>query len=263
MSLFLRIVRLSFQQQITYRTAIFAGLATNIFFAILRASTLFALYDGRESVNGISISGAVTFTILSQALIAFLMLFGSWEMMNSVYTGSVGADLLKPIPLFFQWMARDLGRSIVNLFLRGFLLLGVLSLFYPLVVPQTLEQWLALPLTLALGWLLSYTFRFVVNLAAFWTPDARGIGRIAFMVMNLLSGFFMPLRLFPDWFADLCRLTPFPALVNTSIEVYLGVLTGPALWSAVANQVFWVLAFSLLAHLVLSAGVRKLVIQGG
>lgn len=241
----------------------FSGLATNIFFAILRASVLISLYDGQQSFNGLSVSGAVTYIIVSQGMIAFLMIFGSWEIMNSVYTGSIGADLLKPIPLFFHWMARDLGRSLVNLVLRGLLLLGVLSLFYPIVTPRTVEQWLALPLVLALGWLISYALRFLVNLAAFWTPDARGIGRMTFMVMNLMSGFFMPLRLFPDWFVDLCHWTPFPALINTTIEVYLGVLSGRELWMAVANQVFWVAVLSLLAYLVLSAGVRKLVIQGG
>jgi ABC-2 type transport system permease protein len=83
------------------------------------------------------------------------------------------------------------------------------------------------------------------------------------MVMNLCSGFLMPLRLYPDWFANLCRLTPFPALFNTTLEVYLGLLSGPELLLALFNQLFWALALSLLAQLVLMAGVRRLVIQGG
>lgn len=261
--LFIHIVRLSFQQQLTYRMAIFSGLATNFFFALLRAAVLTALYGWREEVNGLSLEGAITYVAVSQGLIAFLFLFGSWDVMNTVYNGSIGADLLRPLPFFLLWMARDLGRSLVNLALRGFLLIAVFALFYPVQYPTRLEQWLALPLTMGLGWLVSYAFRFLINLASFWTPDARGIGRIAFLVMNLLSGFFMPLWLYPEWFADFCRLTPFPALFNSTIEVYLGLLSGPALGAVLLNQVFWALALSLLAQLALMAGVRRLVVQGG
>ena len=263
MHLFYHILRLAVQQQLTYRTAILAGLATNFFFALLRASVLAALYDGRQQVNGLTMEGAITYVAISQAMIAFLFIFGTWDVMTSVYTGAIGADLLKPIPLFFHWMARELGRSLVNLVLRGVLLGAIFALFYPFQIPGTPEQLLALPLAMALGWLVSFAWRFLVNLAAFWTPDARGIGRLAFMMMNLFSGFLMPLRLFPDWFANLCRLTPFPALFNTTLEIYLGTISGTALWLALLNQLFWALALSLLAQVVLSAGVRRLVIQGG
>jgi ABC-2 type transport system permease protein len=261
--LFLRLVRLSLQQQLTYRMAILSGLATNFFFALLRASVLTALYAGQEEVNGLTLEGAITYVAVSQGMIAFLFLFGTWDVMTSVYNGSIGADLLWPMPFFFQWMARDLGRSLVNLFLRGFLLIAAFAPFYPLQYPKSLGQWLLLWLALGLGWLVSYAWRFLVNLVAFWTPDARGVGRIAMMVMNLCSGFLMPLRLYPDWFANLCRLTPFPALFNTTLEVYLGLLSGPELLLALFNQLFWALALSLLAQLVLMAGVRRLVIQGG
>ena len=47
-----------------------------------------------------------------------------------------------------------------------------------------------------------------------------------------MSGFFMPLRFMPDWFVRLCDLTPFPSMVNTIVEMYLGLLKGPALGQA-------------------------------
>ncbi len=263
MGLFLRIIRLGIQQQITYRMAILAGLATNFFFGLLRVSVLVALYAGREEVNGLSQQDAVTFVAVSQALIAFLWIFGSWDLMASVYDGSIGADLLKPVRLFVFWMARDLGRSLVNLVGRGLLLILVFALFYPITIPQRLEQWLFLPAALLLGWLVSFSWRFLVNLAAFWTPDARGIGRIAFTLVGLFSGFLMPLRLYPDWFVQICKLTPFPALFNTTVEIYLGILTGRDLWLALLNQLLWIVILICLVTLVLRAGVRHLVIQGG
>ena len=122
---------------------------------------------------------------------------------------------------------------------------------------------MAFALSLILGLLVSFAWRFLVNLAAFWTPNAVGVGRFAFGITWVMSGFFMPLRFFPDWFVTLCHLTPFPAMVNTIIEVYLGVLTGPALLRALLGQALWVVILVVAGQLVLRAGVRRLVIQGG
>lgn len=263
MRLFLHIARLAFQQQLTYRTATLAGLATNFFFALLRMAVLTALYQGRTEVNGMTLHDAVTYVAVSQAMIAFLSIFGSFDLIQSVSTGSIGVDLLKPMPLFFLWMARDLGRSLVNLIGRGLLLVAAFSLFYPMKIPSGLEGWLAFLAAASLGWLVSYAWRFLINLTAFWTPDARGIGRGAYTLSQVFSGFIMPLRLFPDWFSDLCMLTPFPALFHTTLDVYLGLTSGPDLWAALLNQVTWFLVLTILCHIMLTAGVRRLVIQGG
>jgi ABC-type uncharacterized transport system permease subunit len=51
--------------------------------------------------------------------------------------------------------------------------------------------------------------------------------------------------------------------VNTVVEVYLGLLQGPALLQALAVQLAWAAALVLLCSLVLRAGLGRLVIQGG
>ena len=73
----------------------------------------------------------------------------------------------------------------------------------------------------------------------------------------------MPLALFPDWLAQFSRLTPFGASVYIPIEVFLGTVQGTALLQGLLVQVVWAVFLILLDYLVLSRGVRKLVIQGG
>ena len=263
MILFWQLVKLSFKQQLAYRMALWAGLATNLFFGVLRAVLLIALYNGQPEVNGLPMSSALVYVGLTQAMIAFLTLFGSMDLMNTIYTGAIGADLLRPVSFFIYWLGRDLGRSLVNLLGRGVLFMFLYNFFYPVSVPDRLEQWLFLAVSLLLSWLVSYAWRFLANLAAFWTPDARGILRIAFVISQFLSGFIMPLRLLPDWFSQAVHYTPFPSMVNTSVEIYLGTLQGPALGQALALQLAWFIVLAGLAQLVYQAGTRRLVIQGG
>ncbi|HEY9075406.1 MAG TPA: ABC-2 family transporter protein [Anaerolineaceae bacterium] len=263
MQVFWNIVRLAFRQQLTYRVAILAGMVTNLFFGLLRVALLIALYQGRSEVNSLDVSGAITFIALSQSLIAFLEVFGSFGLMDSVYTGSIGSDLIKPLNLFTLWLGRDFGRSLVNLLGRGGLFALGFMLFYPLKLPPRLESWLALPFALILGWLTSFAWRFLVNMAAFWSPDGRAIGRGLYTFSQFFSGFIIPLRILPDWFSHLAHYTPFPAMLNTPIEIYLGVISGQEILTALLFQTIWFGTLVLVGQGVYRLGIRRLVIQGG
>jgi ABC-2 type transport system permease protein len=263
MRLFWELIKLSFRLQLTYRTANLAGLATNFFFGLLRAAVLIALYGEQRQISGISLQAAITYTGLSQAVIACLSFFGWWEVMESVYTGQIGADLLKPMRYFFYWLARDLGRAWASLLVRGITIMLAYALVFDITLPQTLGHWALVALTLLLSFLVSFGWHFLVNLAAFWTPEARGIGRLGFSLSWFLSGFIMPLRLFPAWFERLSKWTPFPSMVNAIVEVYMGVLSSSEILHTISVQALWIVLLFLASQLVLRVGVRRLVIQGG
>lgn len=263
MRLYWAITSLSLRRHLTYRAATWAGLVTNVFFGLLRAIIMVALFDGQGVVAGMSLQDAITYTGLTQAIIAYLMLFGWYEVMASIYTGEVAVDLLRPLDYFRYWLAVDLGRAIVALVLRGLTVMLLYALFIDIVVPTDPRQWLALVAAVALSWLVSFSYRFLVNLAAFWTPNAGGIGRAAFGITWVLSGFYMPLRIYPEWFQTLCRMTPFPSMVNIPVEIYLGLVSGPDLLLALLNQLLWAVVLIAGGQFILRRGVHRLVIQGG
>lgn len=263
MRLFLELTSRSLQRQLAYRISTLAGLGTNFFWGVLRISVITALYHGEAIVAGLSIRDAVTFTGLSQASIGFLSLFSWYELMYSVYDGSVGVDLLKPMGYFRFWLAQDLGRALGQLALRGVPLILFYALFFHITTPSTLWQWAAVLASGMLSWLVSFSFRFLVNLSSFWTPNAMGVGRFAFSLALFTSGFMMPLRFFPEWFTHFCYATPFPSIVNTLVETYLGTLRGVALVNALLAQAAWAAGLIVFGQVILHIGLRRLVILGG
>ena len=196
---------------------------------MLRTSVLIALVHGQSELAGMTITDAITFTALTQSAIALLSLLSWYQVMDSVYSGAVSSEMLKPMRYFNFWLAQDTGRAAASFILRGLTIIFAYALFFELSYPQDLNQWAAFIIVLLLSWLISFSWRFLVNLAAFWTPNALGIGRLAFILSWFLSGFFMPLRFFPEWFVKLCCLTPFPYTINAVVEVYLGLIDGNAL----------------------------------
>jgi ABC-type uncharacterized transport system permease subunit len=75
--------------------------------------------------------------------------------------------------------------------------------------------------------------------------------------------FLMPLRFFPEGVQTIAYLTPFPHMLNTVVEVYLGVLTGMNLVWALLAQAAWVIGLVVICQFVLSRATRRLVILGG
>ena len=263
MALFKHVTLLAVRRQLTYRTATLAGLATNFFFGLLRAYVIIALYGARTNVAGLSLSAAITFTGLTQATIAVINLWGWYDLSHTVESGEIATDLLKPMDFFAYWLAQDLGRVLVNLLLRSLPIMLFYVLAFRITTPPSAIDGLYFALSLGLAWLINFSFRFATNLTAFWVVNAAGVIRLATTLSLLLSGFLMPLRFFPAWFQRLCALTPFPAMINTPIEIYLGVRAPAAIVQGLYTQLAWALALVLLSYGLLRLGVRRLVVQGG
>ena len=263
MRTFLALTQKSIRRQLTYRAAIIAGFVTNLFFGIIKAAILIALYGPQTEVAGLTVIDAVTYAGLSQAVIGYLSIFRWYDVMQSIQSGQIASELIRPIGYFTFWMTQDLGRALVQLALRGVLFMIAFRLFYPISWPAGGWQWLSIGAAVCLSWLVSFAWRFMINLPAFWTPNALGFSSFLLVLSWFFSGMLMPLRYFPGWVITIAQLTPFPAMINTVVEIYLGVLSGPELAAAVLNQALWAVILILGSQLILRAGVRRLVIQGG
>lgn len=73
----------------------------------------------------------------------------------------------------------------------------------------------------------------------------------------------MPLRYFPDWVVQISSFTPFPSMLNTLLDLSIGVLQGSAIWQAIGVQLLWIGLLILMAQLGMHFGVKRLVILGG
>lgn len=262
MRLYVEIARRSFQRHLAYRSATLAGLFTNSVFGALLAAVYLALYNGQDNtrVAGFSAQEAVTFVWIGQSLIMVVNLWGWWEVATAIKTGDIVADLLKPFDYFTYWLSRDVGRAACHVLTRcipTFLIGGLLA---DLLLPGSLGRWLAFVLSVSMAVVVSFGWRFLLNLSAFWLLDVRGVVAFSLVFVNFFSGLLVPLAFFPPWVLTVANLLPFRAIVMVPIEVLLGQRD---LLSAFAIQLFWIVALTASAKRVMALAIRKVVVQGG
>ena len=252
-----------FQRAAAYRSAALAGAITNTFFGLLRAYVFIALYQTRSQVGGYDLRDALTFTFVTQGMAALVEMWAWWRIAETVRTGQVATDLARPFDYEFCWLAQDFGRAAFQFLFRSVPPFLVGAAVFGMLLPPTIWHWLALVPSLALAVTISFAWRFMLNLSAFWLLDYRGVAGLAGLVALLLSGFLVPVAMFPDAARTAVYLTPFASFVAVPIDIFLGKASGVELFPLLGLQAFWAAAMLLLGRLVLNAALRKLVVQGG
>jgi ABC-2 type transport system permease protein len=257
------VARRGFARYAAYPAATLAGVWTNTIFGFLQAYILLALYENRADIGGYDATDAVTYVWFAQAMLMTVYAFSWFEVALRIRSGDVAADLARPLDPLRYWLAFDLGRALYHLLFRGIAPFVVGMLAFEVRLPESPATWIWVVASLTLAVVVSFAYRFLYNLAAFWLLDYRGIGVVAISTALLFSGFIVPLPFFPAWLEAVARVLPFAAMVQVPVDVFLEKVTGPEIVGVLLLQALWAAMLLGLARLVLGSAIRRVVIQGG
>ncbi len=233
-------VAAEFRRYSTYRLAMLAGVFTNTVFGFIRISVLLtAIGTAGGVLAGYTLKEASSYVWLGQALLAPIGMFPTSDLADRVKSGDIAVDLARPIDLQLAGWAADLGRAGFVLLARGVLPVLIGAATIGLAVP---DSWTVYPLgllSLVVAVSISFTLRFLLNLLAFWVLDIRGFMGVYFVMIGLLSGFYLPVAFFPAWLQSLAYATPAPAIFQIPIDILAGQRTGLEAVEALIVQVGW------------------------
>ncbi|MFE0421050.1 ABC transporter permease [Streptomyces sp. NPDC058953] len=255
-----------FRRFAAYRMATLAGVFTNTVFGFIIAYTYIALWDQRPHLGGYDVEQALTYVWLGQALLmACAMMGGGFEteLIERIRTGDVAIDLYRPADLQAFWLAADLGRACFHLLGRGVVPMTIGALVFELALPSSALTWIAFLLSVALGLIVSFAFRFLVALSAFWLLDGAGVTQISALVGMFFSGMLLPLNVFPGVLGDIAQALPWSSFLQVPADVLLGVRTGTGLIEAYAFQAGWAVALLAAGRALQTVATRRVVVQGG
>jgi ABC-2 type transport system permease protein len=253
-----------FRRYAAYRSANVAGAFTNTVFGVVKASiTLAAIAAAGGAIAGYDAQQGASYAWLTQGLIATVALFGWSELAERIRTGDIAVDLARPVDLQASRLASDLGRAAFMLVPRGLppVLIGVL--FFDVGLSPHPALYALAPLSIALAVAVSFACRFLVNLAAFWLLDLRGVLTLYMVASNVLAGLIVPVHWFPGWMRAIADASPFPSMLQAPVDVLSGRDAGWQALETVGVQVLWLVVVLLLGRVVLRRALRRLVVQGG
>ena len=255
-----QLVRAGFRRYASYRQAALAGLTTNVVFGLLRAAVLIAVLEQRPVLAGYDVATTVSYVWLGQGLINVVNLWSDRELSQRIRTGDVVVDLGRPWDLQAAMLATDIGRAGFAVLARMLAPVAFGALVFPFRWPSGPVTWVLFAASTLLAVVVSFGVRFLLNASAFWLLDARGVIGVWGVVGGVLSGLVVPLAWFPSWARAVLAWTPFPALFQSPIDVFIE--RGSPAW-LIGHQLAWAVILLLLGRVALRRGTRRLVSHGG
>ena len=116
---------------------------------------------------------------------------------------------------------------------------------------------IAFCLSLFMGFLLGFYIEASLGLVAFWFLEVSSLVFIYNLLSFFLSGHMFPLDLLPVWAHNIVNVLPFQYLAYTPAAIFLGKIQGPELWTSLAIEMCWLLAFIGLARIMFHRGIRR------
>lgn len=259
------LIRSGFRRYATYRQATVAGAVTNTVFGFLRCYVMLAVAAGAGGVAaGYGLTQIATYVWLGQGLIAVASLWGWSDLATRIRTGEVATDLLRPIHPVALYLAPDLGRAAHAVLFRFVPPTLVGALVFDLYLPRRPGTWRLFVVSTVFAVVICFACRYLVNAAAYWLLDPRGVTAAWQVGSAVLCGLYFPLRFLPGWLAAALYVgTPFPGIMQIPIDVFVERDPPAGQAGLVAVQAMWAVVMLAACHVVQRRAERRLVIQGG
>lgn len=176
---------------------------------------------------------------------------------EDIQQGYLSSLLLKPFNYFKLKFFEEIPyRLIQGAF--GIVVFGVVTLLLNQLVTITsqFEVIMVGILIVILAFILSFTFKMVVGLAAFWFTDAFGFQQIMMVTTIILGGSIMPLDLMPQFLQQISKYLPFAYMIYYPVMAFTGRLDVGELTRTVVVQLVWLGIFYLLYRSLWKRGIR-------
>lgn len=256
--------RKSFLRAAAYRFDAWTRILGNVMMLSMWGFIWYALYQGKGSVESVSFHSMLSYILVSQALQG---IHGAgtplWEIQERVRTGDIAMEMLRPYDYPLRMLFTDFG-SIAFYFLTAVLpLYTFIFLIFNPILPTTLSQVVLFILSAILGYFIRYCIELTFGLFTFWLVETGGVEDIFYFSISLFSGSVVPLWFFPDWLEQLAMYLPFQGIYFVPNSIFVGQLTGQALFMAILTQVAWLVVCYALLRFVWAKASMKIVVQGG
>ncbi len=259
--------KLRFSMGLQYRTAAFAGIATQFVWGSMEILMFRAFYEADASAFPMTLQATCSYVWMQQA---FLALFMAWfmenEIFDSIVDGNISYELCRPINVYDMWFARSTANRFSRAILRCFPVL-IFSAFLPapfgIMAPVSVSAFVWFLITLILGALVTIAFCMLVYMTCFFTVSSLGVRMVAVSVVEFFQGGVIPIPFFPEKLQKVMELLPFASMQNVALRIYSGDLAGVQMKKAIILQVFWLVVLVAIGKGINRLAMKKIVIQGG
>ncbi len=234
------LLKIYIADSLAYRASAFIWMLTDTVHCLVMPLVWLSAYHGREAIGGYNPGEMVTYYVVMAFVSNFIVSHLMWDLAWEIKEGVLSQWLLRPVPVVWMLMARNLSWRAMRMVL--FVPVAGLALFYfsnfTTLAPLNLG-W-AFWVSVVLGHLVSFWVAYALACLAFWLQEVQSVFSVYYAPMLLLSGWVAPIGLMPGWLQALAVVMPFRYTTAVPVEIAVGKLTGEAMFLQMGIQLLWI-----------------------
>jgi ABC-2 type transport system permease protein len=249
-------LRASMMTALAYRGRVAIWILTSLFPLVMMVVWL-NVVDEQGPAGGFGRADFVSYYVAASLVFQVTQSYLTWVWDDDLRSGAMSFRLLRPVAVFHQFLAQELGMRVVTLtvLLPVVVVLAVTldDVRYP-GIPSNLGL---VALSVVLAFLLSCTMAMAFALIGFWSTQCANLYSLWWGAGAFLSGWIAPIAVLPDALQTAAEVLPFRGTVGFPIELALGLLDGRQIATGFAVTLAWLTAFGVIYRLGWPAAVRR------
>lgn len=186
-----------------------------------------------------------------------------WELNMEIRSGALSRRLLKPIHPLIAYSAENLAALPLRALISAPIAVFALIAIHPGSLPRTPSTLAIFAASMLGAWLINFLTMALIGTLAFFLESSTSIFEIWLVAFMLLSGYLVPLELFPAGLRAVANALPFRYTVDFPVELLTGTTTEAAAIRALAAQWAYVAGTAAATLLAWRAGIRRFAAYGG
>lgn len=186
-----------------------------------------------------------------------------WELTTEIRQGTLAFRLMRPVHPLLAYAAENVSalplRMAISLPVAAGLLWGLGGEH----LTRDPVLWAVFPVSIAGAWLITFLAMSIVGALAFYVDSATSLFEVWMILFGVLSGYLVPLDLFPAWVTAAARFLPFRYMLAFPVEMAIGMLSREQALLDLGRQWGFVGLLGVLAAAAWRLGVRRFAAFGG
>lgn len=224
------------------------------------------IYGGSHEtvLNGYTLSDMITYFVVGEILQCFIFSGSGFVYSELIKEGGLNSVLIKPYNISTAIFFNNLSVSLTGMlpqFAFTIVLMPIIAKY--LKWNLSANNMLLLLLFIIVSSISSHLLWSVLGYMAFWLEEANAVMWSFAVLLNLMTGMFIPLDFFPKWSLPIIEIMPFASWRYIPAKIYLGLLDTEKTIFLLGIHIMWILILILVNKLIWSIGIRRYSSIGG
>ena len=255
--LYRQIVESAWVQSFAYRADIFWYRGWDVVAPLCTLLLWSAVFSTRNEFQGYTKETMLTYVLISTLC---LVLSQNWlhkTIGGDIREGRLNQFLVKPVSYIEYRFWSGIGKTALETISSLVVIVALMCIFSSsLYIPTVRDVMLSL-VVISLGFLLNLYLSVVLGFCAFWMTSVEGFGETVNAIRYFFSGNAFPFDILGRGYQFVATALPFAYLGYIPTQVFLGRMTGQEIFYALLEELAWITALIIIAHILWRFGIKK------